>query len=112
MSIALRRYLAVIAVSALGAGFTGIASAGSDAAASAGADLTTLDTDHDGTVSKKEAAKNKDLNKKFSKLDTNKDGKLDSAEFSMFEAPAADAGSSAPAPANPYEPSSSSTPKP
>lgn len=51
-----------------------------------------LDTDKDGVVSKKEAAKNKALAAKWDTLDTNKDGKLDQGEFAAFEA----SGSSAP----------------
>jgi len=109
------RYLAIAAVSAFGAGFAGSAAAADPMSstttpATGGADMTTLDADHDGQVSKKEAAKNKDLTKKFSSLDANKDGKLDSAEFSLFEAVPADSGS--PASSNPYSPSSSPTPKP
>lgn len=44
-----------------------------------------LDADGDGTLSKKEAAKNKSIQKQWSKLDANKDGKLDTLEFSQFE---------------------------
>lgn len=47
--------------------------------------FTKLDTDKDGMVSKKEAAKNKELTAKWSTLDTNKDGKLDQGEFAAFE---------------------------
>lgn len=114
MSNLWNRYLAIAAVSAFSAGFAasvGAADPMTSTSAAAGADMTTLDTDKDGQVSKKEASKNKDLTKKFSSLDANKDGKLDSAEFSLFET--APAGSSSPAPSNPYDPSSSSTtPKP
>ena len=46
-----------------------------------------LDKDRDGSVSKKEAAANKDLTKQWDTLDTNKDGKLDPGEFAAFEAP-------------------------
>lgn len=55
-----------------------------DSTASSG-QFAKLDTDGDGIVSKKEAAKNNDVKKQWSKLDTNKDGKLDTMEFSQFE---------------------------
>jgi hypothetical protein len=52
----------------------------------AGAEYSKLDKDKDGTVSKKEAASNKDLTKQWDTLDVNKDGKLDEAEFAQFQA--------------------------
>lgn len=50
------------------------------------ADFSSVDKDADGTVSKKEAASNRDLTKKWDTLDANKDGKLDQGEFAQFEA--------------------------
>ena len=47
-----------------------------------------LDADGDGIITKKEAGKSSDVKKQWSKLDTNKDGKLDAMEFSQFEAAA------------------------
>ena len=44
-----------------------------------------LDTNHDGYISKEEAAANKWLSKDWSKADTNKDGKLEESEFSALE---------------------------
>lgn len=53
------------------------------------------DKDRDGSISKKEAASNKDLTKKWDTLDANKDGKLDSGEFAQFEATGSVSGSGA-----------------
>lgn len=50
-----------------------------------GAEYTKMDKDKDGTLSKKEASKNKDLTSQWDTLDVNKDGKLDEAEFAQFE---------------------------
>lgn len=52
-----------------------------------------LDKDKDGSISKKEAASNKDLTKKWDTLDANKDGKLDSGEFAQFEVEGSTSGS-------------------
>jgi hypothetical protein len=61
-------------------------SASASASATTGGDkFSGLDKDHDGMVSKSEARKDRDLGKQFDTLDTNKDGKLDSSEFSAFE---------------------------
>jgi hypothetical protein len=49
------------------------------------AEFAKLDKDHKGYITKKDAAKNKELAKKFDTLDMNKDGKLDQAEFAQFE---------------------------
>ena len=57
----------------------------SSSAATGGDKFTKLDKDTDGMVSKVEAKKDKDLAKQFDTLDSNKDGKLDQAEFSAFE---------------------------
>lgn len=51
----------------------------------AGVEYTKIDKDKDGTLSKKEAAANKELTKQWVTLDVNKDGKLDEAEFAQFE---------------------------
>ena len=45
------------------------------------AQMKTLDTDSDGTVSKTEAGKMKGMTEGFDTADKNKDGKLDIAEF-------------------------------
>ncbi|MEW5754818.1 MAG: hypothetical protein AB1810_00800 [Pseudomonadota bacterium] len=44
-----------------------------------------MDADHDGMISKTEAASNKKLTEKWSKYDANKDNMLEEAEFSRFE---------------------------
>jgi hypothetical protein len=49
------------------------------------AEFAKLDKDHKGYITKKDAAKNKELVKKFDTLDMNHDGKLDQAEFAQFE---------------------------
>lgn len=54
-------------------------------AETSGGEFSKLDADGDGIVSKREAGKNNDVKKQWSKLDTNRDGKLDSMEFSQFE---------------------------
>jgi len=75
--------------------------------ASGGSDmLTQLDADHDGTISKKEAAKDKALSKQFSKLDINRDGKLDVGEFAKFEVTSPSGGSDTDKgkSSNPYKP--------
>lgn len=50
-----------------------------------GADYNRLDTDKDGTLSKREASANKELMEQWDTLDVNQDGKLDEAEFAQFE---------------------------
>jgi hypothetical protein len=60
-------------------------STGSSSTAGA-VDFSSIDKDADGSVSKKEAASNRDLTKKWDTLDANKDGKLDQGEFAQFEA--------------------------
>lgn len=91
-----RKFLAVAAVSALGATAIGQVNAQVPPASSStpAPEMTTppsdeygkLDKDKDGAISKREARKNKELSKQWSSLDANKDGKLDSAEFAQFEA--------------------------
>lgn len=49
------------------------------------ADYSKLDADKDGSISKVEARKNKDLVRQWDSLDINKDGKLDEGEFAQFE---------------------------
>lgn len=44
-----------------------------------------LDTNHDGVISRDEAKKAPEVSKEFTKLDANKDSKLDQAEFSALE---------------------------
>jgi len=54
----------------------------------AGADKATfqdLDTNRDGQISLDEAKKAPEVSKGFVRADTNKDGKLDAAEFSALE---------------------------
>lgn len=48
-------------------------------------EFSKLDTDKDGNVTKKEAAPNKELSKRFEELDANRDGKLNQGEFAKFE---------------------------
>lgn len=48
-------------------------------------DFSELDTNHDGTISKEEAAANPKLYQDFKNLDKNGDGKLEKAEFARFE---------------------------
>jgi EF hand len=50
-------------------------------AGDATAQLKTLDTDNDGTLTKAEAGKMKGMAEGFDAADKNKDGKLDAAEF-------------------------------
>ena len=45
-----------------------------------------LDKDRSGTISQKEASKQKQLSKNWASYDTNQDGQLDESEFSAFEA--------------------------
>ena len=45
------------------------------------AEMKTLDTDKDGTLTKAEAGKMKGMTEGFDAADKNKDGKLDAAEF-------------------------------
>lgn len=49
-------------------------------------DMSRIDTDGNGRITKAEATAKADLKKQFSKLDENKDGELDSGEFAEFEA--------------------------
>lgn len=49
------------------------------------ADFIKLDRDKNGTLSKSEASRNKDLAKRWDVLDANKDSKLDPGEFALFE---------------------------
>lgn len=64
---------------------SGPGSSSSPASPSApGADLGKLDTNKDGTISKSEARRDKQLSKAFASLDANHDGKLDAAEFAAY----------------------------
>lgn len=49
------------------------------------AGFSKLDADGDGMISRSEGKKNKDVAKSWTQLDLNRDGKLDSMEFSQFE---------------------------
>jgi hypothetical protein len=60
------------------------ASSSTSAAGASSGTFAKLDTDHDGTISKKEAASNKALTAKWDTLDANKDGKLGQGEFAQF----------------------------
>ena len=53
-----------------------------------------LDKNRDGSITKKEAASNRDLTKQWDTLDANKDGKLDQGEFAQFEASGSAGGAS------------------
>jgi EF hand len=44
-----------------------------------------LDTNRDGQISLNEAKKSPEVSKKFGQADANRDGKLDSSEFSALE---------------------------
>jgi hypothetical protein len=68
-----------------GSGYLSSPDTGSNSSAKGGDVFGKLDKDTDGMVSKTEAKKDKDLGKQFDTLDSNKDGKLDNAEFSVFE---------------------------
>lgn len=59
-------------------------SSGAASTSAPGADMSKLDTNKDGSISKSEARKDKELSKAFDSLDTNKDGKLDAAEFAAY----------------------------
>lgn len=64
-----------------------------NASGSASGSFDAVDKDKDGSISKKEAASNKDLTKKWATLDANKDGKLDNGEFAQFEVEGSASGS-------------------
>jgi hypothetical protein len=61
---------------------------GIDVDVNANVSMPMADKNSDGKISKAEAAGNKKLAAQFDKLDTNKDGNLDKAEFAKFEASA------------------------
>lgn len=64
---------------------TGPGSGSSGSSTSApGADMSKLDTNKDGSISKSEARRDKELSKAFGSLDANHDGKLDAAEFAAY----------------------------
>lgn len=68
----------------------------SPSGASGSSEYTKLDKDKDGNISRKESVANKDLSKKWDRLDVNKDGKLDTAEFAAFEIEPLDAADTSP----------------
>lgn len=49
-------------------------------------EMSSVDKNADGKVTKAEAASNQQLSQKFDSLDANKDGNLDKGEFAKFEA--------------------------
>jgi Ca2+-binding EF-hand superfamily protein len=55
------------------------------AAAYAGGDFATYDTNQDGSISAEEAAMDADLSKNWSTIDADENGMVDAAEFSAFE---------------------------
>ena len=81
------------------------------ATASAGSSsvLKSLDTNNDGFVSRDEAKKSTDIDKRFSQLDLDRDGKLSQAELNTASSPAA--GGTPPKGSMSSTPSSPSTPK-
>jgi hypothetical protein len=67
---------------------------GADVDVNATMDMSSVDKNSDGKITKSEASSNKDLSGQFSKLDTNKDGSLDQGEFAKFEAKGSAGGTS------------------
>ena len=61
----------------------------SEASASSSSVLKSLDTNHDGFVSRDEAKKSTDIDKRFGQLDLDRDGKLSQAELNAAGSPAA-----------------------
>ena len=57
----------------------------SGTAVAGGTAFSKLDTNHDGKISKQEAAANPAVEAQFSQADTNKDGSLEQSEFSALE---------------------------
>lgn len=66
-----------------------------------------LDTDRDGTIDRQEAASSAALASQFTTLDSNRNGALEPAEFSRFEATG---GATTPAPGAPGSPRSPGVP--
>lgn len=62
-----------------------LAAAAGAAPPHADGDFVLLDTNHDGTLSRDEAALQPVVSAEFDRLDANKDGKLSRAEFAAFE---------------------------
>ena len=77
-----------------GGGAAAGGAAGTSGSNTAQAQFDTLDANHDGTISKKEAKALPSLYKEWKQVDANKDGKVDQAEFAQFEASGGAAGSS------------------
>jgi hypothetical protein len=79
---------------------------GVDVDVNASASMAKSDKNSDGKISKSEAAADQKLAKQFDKLDANKDGNLDQAEFAKFEASgsAKGIGKDEGEPANPNKP--------
>ena len=61
----------------------------SSASADSSSLLKSLDTNNDGFVSRDEAKKSTDIDKRFSQLDLDRDGKLSQSELNTASSPAA-----------------------
>jgi tRNA A37 threonylcarbamoyladenosine synthetase subunit TsaC/SUA5/YrdC len=61
----------------------------SSASAGSSSLLKSLDTNNDGSVSRDEAKKSTDIDKRFGQLDLDRDGKLSQAELNAVSSPAA-----------------------
>ncbi len=76
-----------LAASVIALGITAGPAVGQDATRiDADTQFTQLDGDHDGYVTRAEVAQLPGLAKAFEKFDTNRDGKLDRAEFAALVA--------------------------
>jgi hypothetical protein len=77
---------AIAALTLAGGALAQTGAAGVDVDVNASAGMVKSDNNSDGKISKSEAAGDSKLAKQFDKLDANKDGNLDQAEFAKFEA--------------------------
>ena len=75
-----------VALFVLGASLTAMPSGAASVAMSVQEKFRTLDTDHDGFLSRGEAQKLRDYIRAFTEADQNRDGKLDAGEFVKAEA--------------------------
>ncbi len=75
-----------VALVVLGASLSALPAGAASAAMSVQEKFRTLDTDHDGFLSRGEAQKLRDYTRAFTEADQNRDGKLDPDEFIKAEA--------------------------